>query len=78
MTDPILAHRSKPGVFYLASESVEQGMRFQAGDGALYEIATEPTKWGVAWVADLLVIEGVRAGATVHQAMLYTGRRMDT
>ena len=76
MTDPVLAHRSEPGVFYLEAESVEQGMRFQA-EGALYEIATEPSKWGIAWVADLLVIEGFRKGATVHRAMLHTGRKVD-
>jgi hypothetical protein len=76
MTDPVEAMRATPGEYFLAAEKVHVGMRFKTRD-ALYEIATEPTRWGISWIADLTVIEGLRAGATVHRAMLHTGKKVE-
>lgn len=75
MSEPIPAHRSKPGEFFLAAESVEIGLRFQVFD-ALYEVVSEPKKWGIAWVAQVEVIEGLHPGV-VLQAMLHTGRKVN-
>jgi hypothetical protein len=74
--EPVEAVRSKPGEYFLATEHVQVGLRFKV-HGALYEITGEPTKWGIAYVADVTVIEGLRPGS-VFRAMLHTGRRMDT
>jgi hypothetical protein len=73
--EAVPAMRAKPGEYFLAAEHVEVGMRFRAG-GALYEVMTEPSKWGAAWVATVKVIEGLRPG-TEFRAMLHTGRRVD-
>lgn len=75
MSEPVEAVRSKPGEFFLAAESVEVGTRFRAG-GALYEVMSEPTRWGAAWVATVKVIEGLRPGIELR-AMLHTGRRVE-
>jgi hypothetical protein len=78
MTDPepVEAIRAAPGEYFLAAETVHIGLRFRAG-GAVYEITSEPRKWGISWVADLTVIEGFKPGSTVHRAMLHTGRKMN-
>lgn len=75
MSEPVEAVRAKPGEFFLAAESVEVGTRFRAG-GALYEVMTEPSKWGVAWVATVKVIEGLRPGSE-FRAMLHTGEQVE-
>lgn len=76
MSDPIPAVRSAPGEFFLAAETVEVGLRFLLHD-ALYEVVSEPRKWGVAWVAQVRVIEGLRPGIQL-QAMLHTGKKMES
>lgn len=75
MNEPIEAVRAKPGEFFLAAEHVEIGLTFRAG-GAVYEIMTEPTKWGAAWVATVKVLEGLGPGIELR-AMLHTGKRVD-
>jgi len=67
---PVPARRLRPGEYRLATAHVAEGMRFEYR-GALYEITSEPSKWGIAWVAEVTVIEGMRPGAT-FRAMLYT------
>jgi hypothetical protein len=75
MPEPIEAFRAKPGEYFLAAETVSVGDRFKVHD-AIYEITTEPSKWGAAWVADVTVIEGLKPGS-MFRAMLHTGRKVD-
>lgn len=75
MTEPIPAVRAKPGEFFLAAETITVGDRFQAGD-AVYEVASEPTKWGAAWVANVIIIEGFKPGGMLR-AMLHLGRKVE-
>lgn len=75
MTDPVEAVRSKPGEYFLAAEHVEIGTRFRYLD-ALYEVVSEPSRWGLAWVADLKVVEGLKPGSE-FRAMLHTGRKVE-
>ena len=74
--EPIEALRARPGEFILVAERVSLGDRIRTRD-ALYEVTSEATKWGISWVADLRVLEGIRAGAIVHNAMLHTGKRVE-
>jgi hypothetical protein len=46
MTDPIEAVRAKPGEYFLATETVKIGLKFKAG-GAVYEVVSEPKRWGI-------------------------------
>jgi hypothetical protein len=77
MTDPepIDAIRSAPGEYFLAAETVHVGLTFRAG-GAVYEIITEPRKWGIGWSANITVIEGLRPGITLR-ALLFTGKKVN-
>lgn len=75
MEEPVPAVRSAPGEYFLAAESVHVGQRFQFHD-AVYEIVSEPTKWGIAWAATVRVIEGLRPGSE-FRALLMTGRRVE-
>jgi hypothetical protein len=75
VTDPIDAVRSKPGEFFLAAESVAVGDRFKVHD-AVYEITGEPTRWGISWIAEVTVIEGLKRGSA-FRAMLHTGRKVE-
>lgn len=75
MSEPIEAVRAKPGEFFLAAETVAVGDRFKVHD-AIYEVTSEPTKWGISWVADVTVIEGLKPGS-VFRAMLHTGRKVE-
>lgn len=75
MTEPVEAVRAAPGEYFLATETVEVGLRFRYLD-ALYEVITEPTKWGVSWVAQVRVIEGRKPGSE-FRAMLHVGRRVE-
>lgn len=73
--EPIPAVRVKPGEYFLAAESVAEGDRFEF-QGAVYEVVSEPRKWGIAWVAMVRVIEGLRPGSE-FRAMLHTGKKVD-
>ncbi|MFC0623789.1 hypothetical protein [Kribbella deserti] len=75
MDEPIQAVRSAPGEYFLAAEEVHAGQTFKFRD-AVYEIVTEPTKFGIAWSATVKVVEGLRPGST-FRAMLHTGRRVN-
>lgn len=75
MAEPIPAVRSKPGEFFLAAEVVEVGLRFQVFE-TVYEVVSEPRQWGIAWVAQVKVVEGLRPGI-VLKAMLHTGRKVN-
>lgn len=75
--DPVLAHRSAPGEYFLEAESVEVGLRFRYRD-AVYEVAEilAPVDTGVV-LATIRMVEG-RAVGKDFTARLHTGRRMDT
>lgn len=74
MDEPVPAERSAPGEFFLAAETVHVGLRFQVRD-ALYEIVSEPARWGAAWTATVRILEGVKPGGE-FRAMIRTGRRV--
>lgn len=75
MDEPIKAVRSAPGEYFLAAEKVHVGLRFQVHD-AVYEIVSEPARWGAAWTATAKIIEGLKPGGK-SRAMIHTGRRMN-
>jgi hypothetical protein len=75
MSDPIEAVRAAPGEFFLAAEQVAVGDRFRVLD-AVYEVMSEPSQWGIAWVATVKVIEGLKPGSE-FRAMLHTGRKVE-
>lgn len=75
MSEPIEAFRAAPGEYFLAAETVSVGDRFKVRD-AVYEVTSEPTRWGISWVADVTVIEGLKPGS-VFRAMLHTGRKVE-
>jgi hypothetical protein len=72
---PVLAVRSSPGEYFLASEEVHLGLRFRYRD-ALYEVISEPRRWGLDWAATVEVIEGLRPGIQ-FRALLRTGHRVE-
>jgi hypothetical protein len=74
MTEPVPAQRARPGEYFLAAEHVEVGLRFEY-QHAVYEVVSEPKKWGIGWVAMVRVIEGMRPG-TEFRALLFTGRKV--
>jgi hypothetical protein len=77
MAEPIEAFRAKPGEYFLAAETVSIGDRFKVHD-AIYEVTTEPSKWGAAWVADVHRDRGPQAWQRVprHAPHRTEGRRM--
>jgi hypothetical protein len=75
MCEPVPAVRSKPGEYFLAAEHVEAGLKFWYGD-AVYEVISEPKRWGAAWTATVRQIEGRRPGIE-FRAMLHVGRKVD-
>jgi hypothetical protein len=75
MDDVVEALRSKPGEFFLAAEQVHEGLRFRV-HGAMYEVVSEPTKWGIGWSATVRVVEGLRPGSQ-FRALLFTGKRVE-
>lgn len=74
MDDVVEALRSKPGEYFLAAERVHQGLRFRVRS-AVYEVVTEPTKWGIGWSATVRVLEGLRPGSE-FRALLFTGKKV--
>lgn len=75
MTEPIEAVRAAPGEYFLAAETVSIGDRFKVR-GAVYEVITEPTRWGISWMAQVRVIEGLKPGSE-FRAMLHVGRKVE-
>jgi hypothetical protein len=75
MADPIDAVRAGPGEYFLAAENVARGTRFRVRE-AVYEVVSEPMRWGAGWMANVRVIEGLRPGSE-FRAMLHTGTRVD-
>ncbi|WP_132190138.1 MULTISPECIES: hypothetical protein [Kribbella] len=73
--EPIPAVRVKPGEYFLAAEHVEVGLQFRYGD-AVYEVMSEPKRWGAAWTATIRQIEGRRPGIE-FRAILHLGRKVD-
>jgi len=70
VTDPVQAMRLKPGEYRLPVATIAKGDRFTVL-GAVYEITSDPTRWGAAWVANVKVIEGLRPGSE-FRGMLHT------
>jgi hypothetical protein len=60
------------GAERVTRREIHAGDRFQVRD-AVYEVVTEPTRWGVAWTATVRIIEGLKPGGEFG-AMLHTGR----
>lgn len=75
MSEPIPAHRARPGEYFLAAEKVELGTRFRYLD-AVYEVISEPKQWGIGWRATIRMIEGRKPGIELP-ALLYTGRKVN-
>jgi hypothetical protein len=71
--NPIPALRVKPGEFFLAAETVQLGLRFDA-EGDVYEVVGQPMRVGPGWMARIRPVSGPGPGGE-HTALLHTGRR---
>jgi len=70
--DPVQARRLRPAEYMLPADTVvEVGLRF-AFQGAVYEVISEPRKWGIMWRARVRQVEGFRPGME-FQALLGVG-----
>lgn len=75
MNSPVPALRVKPGEFFLAAETVQMGLQFDA-EGDLYEVVGRPVRVGPGWLARVRKVAGPGPGCE-HNALLHTGKRVN-